>query len=63
MTSVTLNHFIDLTRPLFPKEARIKVLPNSNPTLEIDWALRNDPSRPHKRSKKMALSGFRNTLI
>jgi len=52
MTKPFINEWIELVRPLFPKDAIIEVGPGKNDaTLRIDWKLGNDPARPNKRSR------------
>ena len=51
MTESFVNDLVRLIRPLFPRDARIVIDTPNNVILRIDWKLRNDPSRPNKRSR------------
>ncbi len=53
MSKSFVKGWIDVIRPLFPKNARIieKTAGDDDVVLEIDWKLGNDPSRPNKRSR------------
>ena len=51
MTKSFVNEWVRLIRPLFPKNARIEIDAGNDVVLRIDWRLRNDPGRPHKRSR------------
>jgi len=46
-----VNEWIELIRPLFPKNARIEIDEGNDVVLRIDWKLGNDPGRPNKRSR------------
>jgi len=51
MVKSFVNDWVRLIRPLFPRDARIEIDTQNNVILRIDWKLRNDPSRPNKRSR------------
>jgi hypothetical protein len=51
MNESIVKDWIRQVRPLFPKHARIEMDGGSDIALRIDWELRNDPRRPHKRSR------------
>ena len=51
MTKPFVNDWIELIRPLFPKDARIEMDAGNDVVLRIDWKLRSDPNRPNKRSR------------
>ena len=51
MTEPIVNEWIELIRPLFPKNARIEIDAGNDVVLRIDWKLESDPNRPNKRSR------------
>lgn len=51
-----LENFKDLIKPLFPVGADIhSIVTNRDCFIEIDWPLKSDPNRPHKRSKTIRI--------
>ena len=51
MTKPFVKVWIELIRPLFPKNTRIQLYAGNGVVLRIDWKLRGDPNRPNKRSR------------
>lgn len=51
MEKAFIFKWIELIRPLFPSNASIEIDEGDDLVLRIDWELRNDLDRPHKRSR------------
>ena len=51
MKQPLVNEWVEMIRPLFPKNARIEIDSGNDVVLRIDWKLENDPNRPNKRSR------------
>lgn len=52
----TTERFETLFAPLFPKDARFRSLPTTDGLrFSVNWKLKNDPSRPNKRSRRVVL--------
>lgn len=49
------EHWIGIIKEYFPKEVELFLHPIQDFCLDVDWKLKNDPSRPNKRSKKLKL--------
>ena len=49
------EHWIGIIKEYFPKDAELFLHHIQDFCLDVDWKLKNDQSRPNKRSKKLRL--------
>ena len=49
------EHWIDIIREYFPREVELFLHDIQHFCLDVNWKLKNDPTRPNKRSKKLRL--------
>jgi hypothetical protein len=50
-----VKEWVRQIRPLLPKNARIETDRTPDVIIKVDWKLNDDPSRPHKRSRLLAI--------